>query len=182
MRKDIKPSKLNLNNKMRMLWEQHIVWTRMLITSIIFDLPDADPVANRLLQNPMDFAKVLRPFYGNNIASQFSNLFRDHLVIASNLVKAAKAGDSETASNAEREWYNNADEIAAFLGNINPYWSKDQWKDMLHRHLELTKSEAVDMLNKDYKSSISRYDEIERQALEMADIMTAGIIKQFMIN
>jgi phage terminase Nu1 subunit (DNA packaging protein) len=79
-------------------------------------------------------------------------------------------------------WYNNADEIAAFLGNINPYWSKDQWKDMLHRHLELTKSEAVDMLNKDYKSSISRYDEIERQALEMADIMTAGIIKQFMIN
>lgn len=177
--KCIKLSKLDLNNKIRMLWEQHVAWTRMLITSIVFDLPDTDLITNRLLQNPIHFEKALRPFYGDNISSQFSNLLRNHLIIAAQLVKSAKAGDSKGAANAEKEWYDNADEIAAFLSSINPYWYQNQWRDMLHKHLELTKSEAVHMLNKDYASSISEYDEIERQALEMADVMTKGIIKQF---
>ena len=50
---------------------------------------------------------------------------------------------------------------------------------MLHEHLALTKSEAVDMLTKNYAKGISVFDAIEKQALEMADFMTEGIIKQF---
>lgn len=175
----ITKSELALMNKFRMLWEQHVLWTRIVITGIVFDLPGTDSATRRLLQNPLDFEAVLKKFYGDEIASKFSNLFTDHLLIAANLVNAAKAGNSSAAADAEKEWYANADEIAAFLGSINPYWSEDQWKDMLHRHLELTKSEAVDLLTKNYEASITTYDEIERQALEMADMMAKGIIKQF---
>ncbi|PRR81886.1 acetylglutamate kinase [Clostridium luticellarii] len=183
VRGDIKNvSKLNLSNKMRMLWEQHVAWTRMLITSIAFDLPDTEFITNRLLRNPIDFEEALRSFYGDDIASQFRNLFREHLTIAAQLVKSAKAGDSQMVSNTEKEWYANADKIAAFLSDINPYWSQENWKSMLHEHLALTKSEAVNMLNKDYAANISVYDEIERQALEMADMMTEGIVEQFIKN
>ena len=104
-----------------------------------------------------------------------------HLAIAAQIVKASKTGDKSGASDAEEQWYANADEIAAFLGKINPYWSRDDWKKMMHRHLQLVKAEAVDMLTKDFKDSIKVYDEIERQSLEMADVMSAGIIKQFSI-
>lgn len=50
---------------------------------------------------------------------------------------------------------------------------------MLHEHLALTKSEAVARLNQDYASDIAFYDQIEKQALMMADAMTEGIVQQF---
>jgi hypothetical protein len=149
--------------------------------SIALDLPDEDFVVTRLLQNPRDFELALSPFYGDEIASKFNDLLTSHLTIAAQLVKAAKTGDNILAADIEKQWYANADEIAAFLGSINPYWSQEEWKMMLHKHLELVKAEAVDMLTKDFEASIKVYDEIERQALEMADVMSGGIIKQFSI-
>lgn len=50
---------------------------------------------------------------------------------------------------------------------------------MLHEHLALTKTEAVNMLTGKYAEGITVFDQIEKQALEMADVMTSGIIKQF---
>lgn len=175
----ISKSELDLTNALRMLWEQHVAWTRMTIISIIAGLPDVGLVTNRLLRNPIDFEKALTLFYGDRIASKFRDLFKEHLVIAAELVKAAKAGNKEAAANAEKRWYANADEIAIFLGRINPYWSQDDWKAMLHEHLVLTKSEAVDILTANYAEGIKIYDEIEKQALKMADMIAKGIVKQF---
>jgi hypothetical protein len=164
---------------MRLLWEQHIAWTRMAIISIIFHLPDADVVVARLLRNAPDMGNALKPFYGGNIAAQYSSLIKDHLAIAAELVKSAKAGDQKAAAAAERRWYSNADEISEFLSRINPYLSKESFRKMFYDHLALTKSEAVAMLNKDYKSSIGWYDNIEKEALQMSDDIADAIIKQF---
>ena len=170
---------LELINHIRMLWEQHVIWTRLTISSMVFDLPDVDLVTNRLLRNPIDFENALKGYYGNAGAKKFADLFKSHLVIAAQLVKAAKAGDNKAAADAEKKWYANADDIAAYLGSINPYWSQTDWKTMLYRHLALTKTEAVNMLARDYAASITTYDEIEKQALEMADMMSSGILRQF---
>jgi hypothetical protein len=164
---------------MRKLWEQHVAWTRMLIISIAANLPNEELVARRLLRNAPDMANALKPFYGEANSSIFARLLRDHLLIADQLVKAAKAGDHKGAADAEKRWYDNADEIAAFLNSINPYWPKEAMKAMLYEHLALTKSEAVSRLNKDFASDIATYDKIEQQALSMADAITDGIVKQF---
>ena len=148
-----------------MLWEQHVFWTRLAILSIVFGLPDANASTNRLLRNPKDFEALLRPLYGDRGASRFAELLTNHLVIASELVKAAKAGNNTAAADAEKRWYANADEIAAFLASINPYWSEDNWKAMLHEHLALTKTEAVNLLTGRYTDSVTVFDQIERQAL-----------------
>jgi len=175
----ISKAQAGLNNQLRLLWEQHVVWTRLTIVSMVFGLPDVDLVTNRLLRNPKDFEALLKPLYGDRIASRFADLFTNHLVIAAELVRAAKAGDTRAAADAEKRWYTNADEIAAFLGSINPYWSVQQWRTMLREHLALTKSEAVNMLTGKYAEGINVFDQIEKQALEMADVMTNGIVQQF---
>lgn len=170
---------INLMNDLRKLWEQHDVWTRSTIMSIIFNLPDVDFVTNRLLRNPVDFGNALEPFYGSSIALKFSDLLKDHLVIAAELVKAAKAGNKQSADAIEKRWYDNADQIAIFLSQINHYWSQEEWKVMLHQHLALVKSEAVNILTKNYAAGIAVYDELENQSLGMADMMAEGITKQF---
>jgi hypothetical protein len=175
----ISEQEVRLSNAMRLVWEQHVYWTRMTINSIAFDLPDVDAVTARLLRNATDMGNLLKPFYGNGIAAKFSNLIRDHLVIAAELVKAAKAGDQKAAADAERRWYENGEEISEFLSRINPFISEEEFEEMFFEHLALTKQEAVLILQKNFQSSIAVFDKIEAEALQMADTITVAIVKQF---
>lgn len=168
-----------LMNTFRKLWEQHVMWTRSFIISTAADLGDLELVTQRLLRNPSDMAAVLRPFYGDNIADTFQKLFTEHLTIAGDLVNAAKAGDTAKAAELEKKWYANADDIAAFMEKINPYWSSRQWQTFLYDHLKMTKDEAVFRLSGRYAEDIKIYDSIEAEALQMADYMTRGILQQF---
>lgn len=168
-----------LMNQLRMLWKQHVYWTRFFIISIASDLGDLEPVTNRLLQNPGDFAQVFSVFYGAKAAEQFKELFTQHLLIAADLVNAAKNQESNKADEARRKWYKNADEIAKFLYAINPFWDKMKWKSMLYSHLEMTEKEATLRLEGNYTADIKMFDAIEKEALKMADYMFCGIIRQF---
>lgn len=170
---------VNLMNLLRTLWEQHVYWTRFFIISTAADLGDLEPVTNRLLQNPSDFAAALAPFYPARTTNAFKNLFTQHLLIAADLVNAAKNQDFAKVNEARKRWYLNADDIALFLSAINPYWNQENWRALLYRHLEMTEKEAVLRLSKQYAEDIQVFDTIEKEALEMADYMSCGIICQF---
>jgi hypothetical protein len=173
----ISNKELALHDAWRSLWEQHVAWTRMTIISAANSLPDLTETVARLLRNADDMGTALKPFYGASIAAGFSMLIRSHLLIAIDLVSAAKKGDSAAAAKAEKAWYANADDIAVFLSGINPYWPQKAVQDMLYEHLALTKAEAVATLTGNNEESIRLYDEIERQALGMADTISGGIAK-----
>ena len=88
-----------LMNRIRQLWGQHVYWTRFFIISTAADLDDPEPVTQRLLRNPKDFAAWLAPFYGTKAATMFEELFTEHLLIAAELVNAAKK-----RRNRQGEW------------------------------------------------------------------------------
>lgn len=169
---------MRIRDCFRLLWVQHVYWTRMVILGIAFNSPDLNATTNRLLQNATDFGKEFRRFYGKEIGTEFEDLVRDHLVIAAELVKAAKAGNAKAAANAEKRWYENADEIVRFLRCVNPYWKVKKMRAMWYEHLALTKQEAVEILNSEYDESISTFGRIEKEALMMADHFSNGIIYQ----
>lgn len=175
----LSPSQLQLLNTLRRLWIEHVMWTRSFIVSTASNLPDLDSVTKRLLRNPVDFSSALKPLYGNKKAMRFEKLFTDHLLIAANLVNAAKEGNSGAVEEQRKKWYANADEIAKFLSDINPCWSQKDWKGMLYAHLKMTENEAVQLLSGQYPESIMQYDAIQEEALKMADTMAYGIIHQF---
>ncbi|RID88464.1 acetylglutamate kinase [Mesobacillus zeae] len=164
---------------MRFLWEQHIAWTRFAILSLVFNLPDAEFVIARLLRNATDMGNFMARFYGKQVGAHYESLIKAHLVIAADLVKAAKKGDQTAAASIERKWYENADEIAAFISKVNPYISENEFRNMFYEHLAFVKAQAVFMLQKDYQSGVAVYDKYETQALHMADAITRAIVKQF---
>lgn len=173
---------LQLSNTMRRLWIEHVLWTRQFIISTAFELPDLSFVTQRLLQNPGDFAEILQPIYGKNAAVQFNRLFTDHLLIAAELVNAAKAGNSAEAERQRKIWYDNAEEIAQLLCSVNCCRNECRWKDMLFDHLRMTENEAVYILTGEYQKGINVYDAIQKEALNMADAMTCGIIRNFKVS
>ncbi|ATP42371.1 hypothetical protein CSE16_05335 [Solibacillus sp. R5-41] len=163
----------------RLLWLEHVYWTRMTIISIVFQLPDLPFVQQRLLRNATDLGNSLRPFYGDQIANHYAKLIEEHLVIAAELVTAAVKGDATTVVTKEKAWYKNADDIVLFLSSINPYLSKEALQKMFYKHLELTKNEAVTMIQKDYKAAVAIFDEIQAEALAMSDMIASAIVQQF---
>src|SRR5690606_36484057 len=144
-------AQVELWNKSRMLWEQHVTWTRMAITAIVFKVPDLKYVLERLLRNATDMGNAIRPYYGDKIADQYRDLISEHLMIAADLVTAAVNGEAEKAKQKEQEWYRNADKIAEFLNRINPYIDKEAMRKMLYSHLEMTKLEAVCMIQRNFQ-------------------------------
>lgn len=169
----------DLRDYFRMLWEQHVYWTRMTVMAIIDDLPDTQQIQQRLLRNPVDFANALLPFYGEDTAREFGQLLTDHLTIAAELVKAAKAGDNNAVKEINQRWHDNASQIAELLGSINPYWTVEDWSAMMDEHLQLLSDNVVLSLEKKFEDSVTGFDDIELQALEMADMMAEGIAMQF---
>lgn len=169
---------INIMNRMRELWEEHSFWTREYIVSAVDELNDLQPVTDRLLRNPTDFGDALEPFYGRG-AREFERLLRDHLLLAAQLVADAKKGDTQAAERTRTLWYQNADRIAALLANLNPYWSYDLWRDMLFMHLGLVEDEATKRLMGQYAEGIMVFDNAEKQARQMADLLSRGIIRQF---
>src|SRR5690606_31436034 len=169
----------DLTDYFRMLWVQHVFWTRMVVLGILFELPELEFSTQRLLRNATDFANALRPFYGDEAAQSFENLFRQHITIAAELVNAANAGNTSMVDSIWQRWIVNANQIADFLVSINPYWNVADWNAMLMEHLELLGNNITNFLEQNYQEAVNGFDEIELQAMEMADMMAEGIDNQF---
>lgn len=173
-------TRADFHGSMRKLWEDHVTWTRLYIVSAAAGLPDAQPTAERLLRNQADIGNAIKPFYGDAAGERLTALLRQHILTAAELVTAAKAGNSAGVQTASANWYANADEIADFLSGANPkHWSRDTMRGAMRHHLDLTLQEAQARLKGDWGADIAAYDAIHQHILEMADLLSAGIVSQF---
>jgi hypothetical protein len=175
----ISGKELALRNDMRRLWEDHVTWTRLAVISLTTDSPDTEATVGRLLENQTDIGDAIKPFYGDAAGDELTRLLREHILIAADLIAAARAGDQAAVTEAQARWTANADEIASFLASANPAWQLDEMKAMLHEHLRLTTDEVVARLQADWAADVAAYDAIHLQALEMADMLSTGIVDQF---
>ena len=168
------------HDAMRQLWEDHITWTRIYIISAAAGLPDADQAAQRLLRNQSDIGDAIKPFYGDAGGASLTALLRGHILTAAKLIGAAKSGDTAAVTAASAQWYANADSIATFLSAANPrHWPAGTMRSAMRMHLDLTLKEAVARLHGDWAADIAAYDEVHRHILQMADVLSDGIVKQF---
>jgi hypothetical protein len=176
----ISKQELELRNDMRKLWEDHVTWTRLAIISLTTDAPDTQATVGRLLQNQDDIGDAIKPFYGNAAGEELSRLLREHILIAADLIAAARAGNGTEVAAQQARWRSNADQIAAFLNTANPReWKLREMKEMLYEHLDLTTTEVVSRLQGNWDADVAAYDAIHLQALEMADELSTGIVAQF---
>ena len=177
--KPTSPKALSLTLALRRLWADHVIWTREYVVAAIASAPDADAVAGRLLKNQEDIGNAVVPFYGEAAGSRLTELLKEHITIAVDLIAAAKSGDQAKLSEADAAWDRNAASIASFLANANPNWPEKDVADLLSQHLALTKNEAVARLESRWEDDIEAFDQIFTEILTVADVLAAGIVKQF---
>jgi hypothetical protein len=176
----ISRSEFALRQEMRRLWEDHITWTRLAIISLTTDSADTEATVGRLLENQTDIGDAVKPFYGEAAGNELTRQLRLHILIAADVVAAARAGDQSELADAQARWQSNADDIAAVLNSVNPkHWPLATMKAEMHKHLDLTTQEAVARLQGNWRADVAAYDQIHEHILHMSDLLSSGLVKQF---
>ena len=175
----ISPKMVDLKFAMQKAWIDHTIWTRSYIVSAISNLPDQKYVLERLLQNQQEIGDLIKPFYGEAAGQKLTELLKEHIMIAGQIVEAAKANNEQSVKKLNKEWHRNADDIAKFLSDANPNWQFKALQDMLYEHLKLINVIVVSCLKGDWKADIAATDANEIHMIHFADLLTEGIVKQF---
>jgi len=172
-----KTSQLSYHDEWRKLWEDHITWTRVVIIGILDELPGTNTYIGRLLLNYEDMEDALAPYYGDD-AEVLGDLIKDHLTIAADILTALNNGQPTDALIAS--WYANAHDIAVQMNKMNPKsWPLEETEQMWTDHLDATLAEATDHFTGDFADEVAAYDQVHDMALEMADFISNGVMKQF---
>ena len=171
---------IDLRTDMRKLWEDHVTWTRLAIISLETGTPDTEATVTRLLRNQTDIGNAIKPYYGQAAGNELTRQLWTHILIAADVIAAAKAGDQAKLADARSRWVKNADQIAATLNSVNPrYWKLGTMKAEMHMHLKLTTDEAVARLQGRWAADVAVYDKVVQHILHMSDMLTSGILEQF---
>jgi hypothetical protein len=176
----VSPRAAALHAGLRELWEDHIVWTRLAIISLTTGSPDTQATVGRLLRNQVDLGNAVKPFYGRAAGNRLTAELRTHILIAADVVAAAKAGDQAKLAEAQARWRQNADDIAELLASLNPRsWRLGPMRAEMRTHLALTTQEAVARLEGDWAGDVAAFDRIHRHILHLSDTLAAGLVTQF---
>ena len=174
------PKAAAFSASMAKLWEDHIVWTRMVIVDFAAGLPDLKAAETRLLRNQTDIGNAIKPYYGAAAGNALTQLLRTHILEAVPVLQAAKDGDKAGLTKALDAWYANAHQIAVFLSKANPNaWPLPMTSSMMKHHLDLTTTEAVARLEGHWSADIAAYDGVHREILQMSNMLSRGIVSQF---
>ena len=184
----ISRSAVTFHDAMRKLWEDHITWTRNVIISFEVNnpdasatLPDLGAALDRLFQNQVDLGNAIKPYYGDQRGDELTALLHDHIAIAGEILQAVKTGDTAAYQDANARWYANAHDIAVFLSEtLDPsLGSLAEMDAMMKDHLDNTTAEVVARLQGNWTGDVAAYDKVHDQALQMADMLSDGIIANF---
>ncbi len=170
----------DLENVMRLFFNQQVMWTRFYILSKTLNIEDLVYIKNRLFMIPKDIGNVLGIYYGENIGNTFENLFYNQVSITIQMIDAYIQNASITLiediiKSADKNTYL----IAKLLSQFNPYFKQRELEDLFCCQLELIKEMVIKRINKEYLEEINSYDFIEYHVLMIADVITDGIAKQF---
>jgi hypothetical protein len=176
----VSSSQAALRSDMRVLWEDHVMWTRLAIISLTTGSPDTTETVGRLLENQTDIGNAVKPFYGKAAGNKLTAELRKHILIAADVIAAAKAGDQAKLADAQARWRSNANDISALLASVNPrYWKAARMKAEMSKHLALTTQEAVARLQGRWAADVAAYDQVQHHILHMSDLLADGLVKQF---
>lgn len=169
-----------LATTMRGLWDDHMAWTWAAVIGFATNSPAESVTIDRLVQNQRDMGAALGSIYGSKVGDAVTGLLTTHITDAVPVLQAAKAGDQAALDVALDAWYANAREIADALAGVNPRnWKRGPMREMMKTHISQTVAYAAAAISGDYAKAVSLYDEAHAHMAEMADMLSAGIVKQF---
>ena len=170
----------DLSVGMRKLWVSNAIWMREYIVNTIGGDLSLDAASKRLAKSQDDIGRAFAPFYGAETGTKVTTLLRQHTSLVKEMIEASMAKDTAKLKESDKRWRANADSITTLLSTVNPTnWPMATIQPVLVGGMNLTIAETNARLKRDYNADVETFDTILAQSLNLADMLSNGIIKQF---
>jgi hypothetical protein len=173
------PTVSQFRANLRQLFSEHINYARSYIISELADLDDKETVAHRLFQNQDEIGNAFKPMYGEEAGNKLASLLRDHILLESKAVKAAKLNDKRNKAEVSRDLSVNAEDIASWFSDANPRYAKGELIVMLENHIKLLNQIVMARINKDWARELQMHDIALNHMLIFSDKIFMTTVKQF---
>jgi hypothetical protein len=164
---------VQLKDKMRELWNDHVVFTRLLIV----DNKGNDATINRLLRNYKDMEMVFHVYYDEDTSSKIGDLLGSHLIVAKSYLDAIVTKNTMESTKQRQLWWDNGKKLAKMLAKTTGM-DDARIQVMMDDHLTFTEKQMVQRLNAQHTEELQTFDAIIIQANMMADALTEAIATQ----
>ena len=161
----------------RMFWFELVTWVRNFMLSRYSGSGDVNEVFNRLQQVPNDYVNSLKQIFGENPAIDELELeLNTYIDLIDSLITAQMAGDTDGISRITQLLNRNADERAASVSKLIPYWTESEWRTRLYNNLRNTLETSTTFLTGDYARNLDIYSTLLDQAESASDFFADGLI------
>jgi len=159
---------------LRKLFTDHGFYTKFVINSIVDGAPDLEALLERLMQNQKDIGDQVKPIVGEANGNRLTEVLSEHIRLAGEVIKAAKAstleGRSTTLKGKVRELFRNSDQVAELLSSFNPKaLPYEDMVQMFREHNQFVIDMTMARLTKQYRLEIRILDAYYNQLLRMSD-------------
>jgi hypothetical protein len=165
---------------LRDLWLGHIFWVRNVSVAAIDKNDLAIKTAEKqAVANAQAIAASIEPFYGAAAKDKFFKLLAGHYGAVKAYLVAAVAGDVSAQAKATQSLTSNADEIATFLSQANPYLPKDAVQGLLLAHGGHHIQQIQQLRDRNYDAEAKTWEEMKEHVYQIADATADALAKQF---
>ena len=168
------------NAAMRELWAGHIFWIRNVVLDNATGNPAARDIADKeVVANAKQIASTISPFYGEAASDKLFTLLADHYAAIKAYSDATVVGDKPQEDAALVHLASNADDIAVFLSEANPYLPKDTVRGLIAAHGAHHVAQIIQLQEHDYRREAQTWRVMRQHVDVIADALTTALAKQF---
>ena len=165
---------------MRELWAGHIFWIRNVVLDNVTGNPAARDIADKeVVANAKLIASTISPFYGEPASNELFTLLADHYAAIKAYSDATVVGDKLQEDAALAHLASNADDIAVFLSEANPYLPKDTVRGLIAAHGAHHVAQIIQLQEHDYTREAQTWRVMRQHVDVIADALTTALAKQF---
>jgi hypothetical protein len=168
---------MNLVFNIMMFWFDLTNWTRAFMLSKYRDVGNQDQVYARLQQVVTDYVNNLKQIFGEAPGvNQLQLELNAYIGLIDSLITAQKAGNTEEVDRITRQLYQNANDRAASVSSLNPYWDQNEWRTRLYNNLRNTLDESTMFLTEDYARNLDIFSRLMDLAEGTSDYFSEGLL------
>lgn len=170
---------LNAIYRIRMFWYELVSLIRNYMISRYKNLgePAEEFFYNELMQVAVNFTNALRKIFGDKVPENYIQLFYTYLELIDAFITAQMVGNTDEINRITQLLYQNADQRAAAISSMNPFWDETVWKNKIYTNLRSTIEESTTFLSGDYARNIDIFNTLLTQAESTGIYFTQGLLK-----
>jgi hypothetical protein len=140
-----------------------------------FGIGTTEELFGLLYLESLDISNMLEIIFGREISNRYSQMVSQFPIALRDLVSAQLEGNTEGMQESVDRMYLNISQRAAFLKDINPYWSETGYQNLFGSYIQHTIETANAIAARDFSRDIEIYDEITELTDQMGDTFAQGI-------